>query len=368
MNWKSWRWIVAALLLLGVVAVVSSVLTSPRPGGYLDAESTSPNGTHALVTLLRDEGVDVVIANTVSDVERAASSNSLLVVAQTYYTPDGELLDRVVNAPGDRLVVAPSVTTREALAPEVKRTALATQDGEPDCAMSEAERAGTVQLDAVDGFEPAGDVPLITCYGGAVARYTDDGRTVTIVDDGSFMTNDGLLKAGNAALAMNLAGTKEQVIWYAPTTYEEGQQHVATGIEELIPDRYLWILGQLCLVVGVVAIWKSRRIGPLVSEQLPVVVRASETVEGRGRLYRSRRARDRASESLRTATVQRLVPRLGLGTTATPHEIVSAAASRGIGPPQYLQHLLYGPPPAGDDELVALANALDDIERQVAYS
>ena len=32
------------------------------------------------------------------------------------------------------------------------------------------------------------------------------------------------------------------------------------------------------------------------------VVRASETVEGRGRLYRSRRARDRAAEALRTAS------------------------------------------------------------------
>ena len=34
---------------------------------------------------------------------------------------------------------------------------------------------------------------------------------------------------------------------------------------------------------------------------LPVVVRASETVEGRARLYRSRRARDRAADALRTA-------------------------------------------------------------------
>ena len=65
-----------------------------------------------------------------------------------------------------------------------------------------------------------------------------------------------------------------------------------------------------------VALWKGRRIGPLVAERLPVVVRASETVEGRGRLYRSRRARDRAADALRTATLQRLLPRLGLGANA----------------------------------------------------
>ena len=53
------------------------------------------------------------------------------------------------------------------------------------------------------------------------------------------------------------------------------------------------------------------------------MVRASETVEGRGRLYRSRRARDRAADALRTATLQRLLPRLGLGA--------DAPASRGRG-------------------------------------
>ena len=36
--------------------------------------------------------------------------------------------------------------------------------------------------------------------------------------------------------------------------------------------------------------------------------------------------------------------------------------------PQMLHHNLFGPPPATDDDLVQLANALDNIERQVAHS
>ena len=74
-----------------------------------------------------------------------------------------------------------------------------------------------------------------------------------------------------------------------------------------------WIVFQLCLAIALLALWQGRRLGPLVAERLPVVVRASETVEGRGRLYRSRRARDRAADALRTATLQRMLPRLGLG-------------------------------------------------------
>lgn len=367
-NWKSWRWVVAAVVVLGLVAVVTSLLTSPRPGGYLDAESTTPTGAHALIALLEDAGVEVVIADTVADVEAAASPDALLVIAQTYYTPDGDLLDRLAGVPGDRLVIAPTSTSRAVLAPAVQRAELTSIDGDPDCDLAEALRAGVVQLDASSGFKASGDVPVTTCYGRALARYSDDGRTVTTIDDGAFLTNDELATEGNAALAMNLAGTRPAMIWYAPQDFEEGQQPVARDLSELIPDRFTWIFWQLCLVVILLAIWQARRIGPLVTEQLPVVVRASETVEGRGRLYRARRARDRASASLRTATLQRLVPRLGLGQTATPHEIVTAAATRSTVPAQQLQYLLYGPPPISDDELVALATALDNIERQVAYS
>lgn len=367
-NYRTWIWVVAGLVVVGAVAVLTSILTSPRPGGYLDAESTSENGTHALIALLEDAGVDVVVADTVSDVERAASPDTLLVIAQTYYTPDGDLLDRIADVPGDRLVIAPGTAVRETIASEVRRSALTSYTGEPDCDLPEAERAGTVDLDAASGFVAVGSVPLTSCYGGALVRYEDDGRTVTVIDDGSVFTNGELLTEGNAALAMNLAGTRQRMIWYAPQEFEVGQQPAASEFTDLIPERYTWIVWQLCFVVVLVAFWKARRIGPLVSEQLPVVVRASETVEGRGRLYRSRRARDRASEALRAATLHRLIPRLGLGHTATQHEIVIAAAGHSTHPAQYLHHLLYGPPPATDDELVQLAHALDDIERQVAYS
>jgi hypothetical protein len=97
-------------------------------------------------------------------------------------------------------------------------------------------------------------------------------------------------------------------------------------------------------------------------------VRASETVEGRGRLYRSQRASDRAADALRTATLQRLVPRLGLGPSADQAAIVAAIAQRCGYDARVFGHILFGPPPATDNDLVNLANALDDIERQVAQS
>ena len=108
------------------------------------------------------------------------------------------------------------------------------------------------------------------------------------------MTNGGLLRAGNAALAMNLAGQHSRLVWFAPQ-HVEGGSSAKGKIFDLIPENVTWMIIQLWLTVALIAMWKGRRIGPLVAEDLPVVVRASETVEGRGRLYRSRRARDRAA-------------------------------------------------------------------------
>ncbi len=366
-RWRSWRWPVLAIVVVGVVATVSTLLTAPRPGGRMDPGATSSQGAHALVALLRDHGVDVVVADDIAAVERAATPDSLVMTVQTRHLVDDDVLRRLAAVPGDRLVVEPIARTREALAREVRRAADGTSGGDPECDLREATRAGDVQFGASDTFEAAGDVPVTTCYEGAVARYADKDRTVTVVGSADFMTNAGLPKRGNAALAMNLAGTQPRLIWFAPQR-PEGESTGTATLSDLIPTNVRWLVFQLCLVVVLLAVWQGRRLGPLVAERLPVVVRASETVEGRGRLYRRQRAGDRAADALRTATLQRLVPRLGLGAGADRAAIAAAIAQRCGWDAGTVGHILYGPPPATDDDLVNLANALDDIERQVAQS
>jgi len=369
-RWRSARWVLLALAVIVGVATLASYLTAPRPGGPMDPESTSPEGARALVTILREHGVDVIAADDIAAVENAARPDTLILVAQTFYLFDDDLLSRLATLPGDRLLIAPVSRTREALAPEVKIGGTTTfGDSKPDCDLREATRAGAVQLGLGDAYEAAGDVPVTRCYGGALVRYIHDGREVTVVSASDFMTNSGLLKQGNAALAMNLAGSHPRLIWYAPQHSEAGAESGGSArITDLIPDQVIWVVLQLCLVVALLALWKGRRIGPLVAERLPVVVRASETVEGRGRLYRSRRARDRAADALRTAALQRMMPRIGLGHDAEPPAVVTAVAERCGSSPQAVAHILFGPPPASDPDLVNLAHELDNIERQVTQS
>ena len=366
-QWRTWRWVLLALAVVVGVAAVSTYLTAPRPGGRMDAESTSPDGGHALMTLLRERGVDVVVAKNVADVERAARPDSLLLVAETYFLVDDDLMARLEKVPGDRLLVEPVSNTRKTLAPGIRIGRAATIGGDPNCDLPEALKAGDAQFGISDTYEAAGDQPLTSCYDGAVVRCRDGGRTVTVVGSADFMMNSGLLKQGNAALAMNLAGARPRLIWYAPQRVE-GERSGGSDIFDLIPDNVGWIVWQLCIVVLLAALWRGRRMGPLVAEKLPVVVRASETV-GRPRPLvpvascprpgRRRAAHRRAAAHVAPTGAGR--QRSGAcGGGRGGRALRQAAGS--VAP-----HPL-GPPPSSDDDLVNLARELDDIERQVAHS
>lgn len=357
------RWVVLALAAITVFAVVSAWLTAPRLGGRMDPEATSPLGAHALVTLLRDHDVEVVVAATVADVQRAGRPDTLLLIAETANTRGAALTD-LAAVPGDRLVVEPTATSRGVLTPELRLNPGGGTDDEPGCGLHEAEQAGRVAVDSPDTYEQATDIPLTRCYGGALVRYTAGDRTTTVVGTSEFMTNAGLLREGNAALALNLAGQRSRLIWYAPQ-HIQGDTHADRSLTDLIPASAKWVAIQLVVVVGLLALWQGRRLGPLVPERLPVVVRASETVEGRARLYRSSRARGPAAQALRSASLRRLTPRLGLGPNASENAVVAAAAVR-CGVDEATAHrVLFGPAPDTDTDLFQLARALDEFERQV---
>ncbi|WP_084029105.1 DUF4350 domain-containing protein [Mycobacterium avium] len=362
---RSWRWVLATLLVLAVIAGVDAYLSAPRPGTRMDAASTDPDGAHALVALLRDGGVDVVVADHIADVESAARPDTLILVAQSQYLADS-VLDRLARIRSDLLLVEPTSEARKALLPGVRISGTSGFDSDPDCTLREAVRAGSVRFGRATTYESEDGRAMTRCYDGALIRFRDGGRAITAVGSTDFMTNGSLLQAGNAALAMNLAGGRPRLVWYAPH-FVEGESSSKATVLDLIPANVYWVVGQLAVVVLLVAVWRGRRPGPLVAEELPVVVRASETVEGRGRLYRSRRARDRAAAALRTAALQRLTPKLGLAGGATPEAVVSTAAQRTGSDPGWVSYHLFGPPPTTDHDLLQLARALDDIERQVAH-
>ncbi|HEY5986108.1 MAG TPA: DUF4350 domain-containing protein, partial [Streptosporangiaceae bacterium] len=196
-----------------------------------------------------------------------------------------------------------------------------------------------------------------------LVRYPVNGRTITVLGTGLPLTNDRLDRDGNAALAMNLLNTS-RVVWLVPENVAPAGGG-SRSLESLYPRGAQLVAIEIGLAVLLTALWRMRRFGPLVPEPLPVVVRASETVEGHGRLYQSRHARDRAAAALRAATLTRIVLRLGLPQGVPPDVTCQELASRTGRSPDEIRALLYGPVPPDDAALVTLATNLDTLEGQV---
>ncbi|MNW56635.1 hypothetical protein D3C74_343630 [compost metagenome] len=134
-----------------------------------------------------------------------------------------------------------------------------------------------------------------------------------------------------------------------------------------LPPWVTVVLVQLLVVAFFAALWRGRRLGRLVTEDLPVVVRASETTRGRGRLYRRSRSRGHAAAGLRAHSADRMASRLGLPRSAAAPALIDAIVRATHRPAEQVAHLLYGPPPADDAALLELARHLDQLESEVFH-
>jgi hypothetical protein len=128
------------------------------------------------------------------------------------------------------------------------------------------------------------------------------------------------------------------------------------------------MLLQLVVAAGAPAYWRSRRLGRLVGENLPVKVRAAETVEGHANLYRRASAYGRAAGLLRQATARRIAPLLGLPAGPAgrkPESLVQPLAERLRRPAEQVHAILAGEAPLTETELVRLTDQLDRLEQEV---
>ncbi|HEX2315518.1 MAG TPA: DUF4350 domain-containing protein, partial [Thermomonospora sp.] len=312
-RWRASRGVVFALLALVALAVAIAAMQPSVERQYLDPESPSQGGSRALAQILQQRGTPVRTVRTAeAAVERAAAGTLLVIVRSERLTV--EELDGLRRTPANLLLVEPSRPTLEALAPQVQpATGTFERVASPGCELDAAVRAGSVYFGLSEVYLAPGE---------ATRCYLSDGmprlvqvpvgpRTVTVLGTGTPLTNERLDDEGNAALAMNLMDSGPGVVWLIPDLPEPGSTS-AQSWEDLVPPGVWLFVLQVFVAVVLVALWRMRRMGPVVAEALPVVVRSAETVEGRSRLYRAHRARGRAADALRAGARDRLVPLLGL--------------------------------------------------------
>lgn len=383
-------------LVLGGV-VIALAAGGPAPDEYLHPDGTGQSGTRALVEVLKDQGVDVEVVGTADEAVEATGdgadgSGATVVVGNTDLltsTAAQRLLAGTVGA--DRVVFldgAPRVLRRLDLGLDVDLAAGA-EPGAADCGVrwvradDELTRVAWVLVpsgsdglpdgaqacypfaadgpDGEEGAEPVGwsavDLP------GSGLR-----APVTVVGFPDAATNRFVTEADHAGLVVRLLGGSPRLVWYHPTADDLTENPAPEDEQPVWPAWLTPALVVVALAVVVFAFARGRRLGRLVPEPLPVVVRATETTESRAELYRVAGDRGRAAEVLRRATAARLAARLGL-SPGSPHAAVVAAVADATGhTPAEVDALLRAGAPPDEAALVTLAQQLAHLEEKVRTS
>ncbi|MCX9190207.1 DUF4350 domain-containing protein [Carbonactinospora thermoautotrophica] len=403
--WRAFRLPLLIALVIVLVGGVLGYFGSRQRQGLLDPEAVDGGGSRALARLLKHQGVKVEVVRTADQALARAGDDTTLLVAFPDLVPQ-DTRARLGRDAATVVLIEPGNRALAGLAPDVSAVGQAfVEDRDPDCALPAARAAGQALMGGLlydVSAKAEGRAEL--CYRekghGSLVRLTEGDRELVVLGTPQPLVNRHLAEEGNAALALRLLGQHPRLVWYVPSVAEGGG--TATSLYDLLPAGWRWAAVQLWIAVALLALWRVRRLGPVVTEPLPVVVRAAETVEGRARLYRRAHAREHAAATLRAATLSRIVPLLGLPREPAPAAVVAAVARRTGRPPHLVAALLYGAGQHGgktetlptelipadwealgvpaegrrrartarslDEVLVRLADGLDNLEKEVRRS
>ncbi|MGT2425204.1 DUF4350 domain-containing protein [Amnibacterium kyonggiense] len=359
-------WIVVAVVAVLIALGSAIVQSTNHASGTFAPDNPGPAGARALVSVLEQQGVQVAVSGTVAD---AASRPGTLFVDATDATIPAASWRQLLRGRTRVVVTGPDRTALDALLPDVRA------GGSPkgttataSCDLPLARRAGAMDLAGVGTSLRSTDSTacFVSASGDAqLVSGSRNGVRVLLLADRTAFTDEHITAAGNAAVALGALGQTRDLVWFQQSALDPARTGGARTLQDLTPP---WVtpLAVLLLLTGVAAaLWKGRRFGPIVVESLPVVVRSRETVEGRARLYNRGAARLHAADALRLGAIRRIAPVLGLSSTASVDDVVSAAARLLGRPRERIAAVLLTDEPRGDADLVRISDDLARLEAAV---
>ena len=363
------RAILAAVVAAALGLVVWGQLAPKDDGIPLSIANAGPGGGRAVAQILGRHGVDVKDAATFEAAMTAldAGSSPTLLLYDRNGILDGPRLRELAAASGRVVLVAPRLETLAALDSGIRQAGVVPEASPPlapGCPLPDAVAAG--DIDGAQGLVYDGGT---SCYRPAgssagLLAVSADGR-LSVLGSTAVLDNGKLDEQGHAALALRMLGASADLVWYLPSLADVEATGQGQTLDKLAPD-WVRFLGPWLIVVGLAAIaWRGRRHGPLVFEPLPVVVKAVETVEGRARMYHDSHAVGQARDNLRAGTLVRLAGKLRLGPGAGADAVIEAAA-RHLDRPAAVVRDLVNHRPGSESQLVAWAQELNTLEKEVS--
>jgi hypothetical protein len=365
-------------LVLAALVVAVIILVNLLPGQETDDRPLSPGnpapqGARAVAEVLAAEGVEVVRADSFDDaVEALGDGPATLFLNDGRQYLSATQVARLVEAADRAVLAAPGPRQLTALEEDFEVLGpLAFDLGDPpplaaDCPDADATAAGTLSATGTvySGTVECFPTTVDDATGGLYVTGQDG--TVAVLGAPSILSNGSITDDGNAALALRALGSAPTLVWYEPTGADIVSSGEGIDPRTLLPPwvdpLLVWLL--VCTILAMV--WRGRRLGPLAAEPLPVVVRAAETAEGRARLYQDSRSVAHAAANLRAATLSRIARRLRVDRSASPADVLEAAARHSGRPRTELRQKLLDHTPTTPRELVLWAQELLDLEKEIA--
>ncbi len=342
----------------------------------------------ATAEVLRGRGVGVREISRLGDARIADPSSTTLVVALPNALVDYQL-QSVLRYPGNLVLIGPDATVVQSVDAGLMVTdAAETTLRAANCGNEDATAAERVESNGLEVRKNAVTTTDV-CFrdeggGGPYVVVTRGTRTITLMMNPTYPMNANLTDFGNAALTFRTLGKHEHLVWYVGdpadvstlTFTNPGGDGSTTGTPgapgapaapsaDLLPPGTGTALYALVLAVFVAAIWRGRRMGRLVTDDLPVVVPASEATLGRARLYRRAHAYGRAAASLRAASAERMGRLLGVPRSSDAGALIATVARASGRDALGVERLLYGSPPTSERAMMELVEEIDALERQV---
>lgn len=369
---RSLFWIVIVIILLVLAAVGLALGASGQDDRPMSAGGATPAGAKALVEVLRHEGVTVVEVETLADARAAVddrADTTLFFYDPNYYL-NAQQTRQAMELADAVVVLQPTTDALEYISSDIALAGYLGGTLPADCEVDAARAAESISTNAM-GFRILDDnAELVGCFADdevfSLVQRQHNGLTLTALGATEALSNGEILNEGNAALGLNLLGSTDTLIWYIPSA-DDFITDVKT-LDELSPEWVQPVTLTLILVAIAAILWRGRRLGPLIVENLPVTIKASETMQGRARLYEKANARLHTLDSLRIGTIARLAALCGLPVLATVDEVVSTAAAIAGQDPQSVRRLLVDAHPQSDRDLVRLSDELLTLEQTVALN
>ncbi len=284
---------VGILVAMAIAIVVLSAGSVPVP---FDANSSAPDGYRAIRILLQDAGAEVVSVSLDEAASRSFGPQDALVVPVAAFAGADQLeAFRSATRAGSTLVMADDESffqwDRQTL---VRTPAIPLARGACDIAVLQdlevIDDLGGSTLDIVG----AESVCFADGEGAAVVQETEGEGTITTLSSPYLWSNarlqpdkeDGGVPLDNGPMAVALLGGADTVTFVdaeaPPGVTAEGTRNPIS----LLPVPVRLGIAQALGAFLVYAWWRSRRLGRVVGEPLPVEVAGSELVEAVGGLLR----------------------------------------------------------------------------------